>query len=362
MATRDGGSVVVVGLGNIGSQLVQLLARMPVVHKVTLIDHDSYDGSNLFSQNISRTDIGKPKVATVARWLRRLNPNLEVVARPEAVEAVPRGLLRADLILAAVDSKSARLAVNRIAWRLGVRWIDSGVEPTRLLARVTSYVPGCFMAPCMECAMSEDDYATMEQTLPCGKESAPSTRAPAYLGALAASLQAAECEKVLRGQLHTLPAGREVVVSAGHHTHLVTSYRWNPHCRFDHALWDIQRLRCSPGRLSLRRALALNLGNGTPASGWLRVEGHRFVMRHSCTVCGRTAVDLGLSGRVVAPTCMRCAGRPMVVQGFYTCDRIEAAAGEQMPRRTLRSLGFRRGDVFSVAAGEREHHYEIVGQ
>jgi hypothetical protein len=51
----------------------------------------------------------------------------------------------------------------------------------------------------------------------------------------------------------------------------------------------------------------------------------------------------------------------MVVQGFYTSDRIEAAACEQMPRRTLRSLGFRRGDVFSVAVGEREHHYEIVG-
>ncbi len=361
MVTRGRGSVVVVGVGNIGSHLALFLARMPRVRKVTLIDHDSYDESNLFSQNISRAEIGKPKVEAVARRLRRLNPELEVVVQPEAIEAVPRGLLRADLILAAVDSKSARLAVNRVAWRLGVPWIDSGVEPTKLLARVTSYVPG-FDAPCIECAMSEDDYATVEQTLPCGKESAPATRAPAYLGALAASLQAAECEKALRGQLHALPAGREVVVSAGHHTHLVTTYRRNPDCRFDHAVWDIEKLRRSPGRFSIRRALTLNRENGTAASARLRVEGHRFVMRHSCTGCGRTAVDLGLSGRMVAPTCVRCAGRPMVVQGFYTSDRIEAAACEQMPRRTLRSLGFRRGDVFSVAVGEREHHYEIVGQ
>ena len=359
MAAREGGSVVVVGLGNIGSQLAHFLARIPVVHKLTLIDYDSYEESNLVSQNISRSDIGKPKVAAIARRLRRLNPNLEVVAQPEAVEAVPRGLLRADVILAALDSKAARLAVNRIAWRLGVRWIDSGVESTGLLARVTSYVPG-LMAPCIECAMSEHDYANMQQKLPCDRESAPS-RSPAYLGALAASLQAAECEKALRGQLDALPAGGEVVVSAGRHTHLVTTYPRNPHCRFDHAVWDIQSLRCSPGRLSLRRASSLNRGNGTRASGRLRVEGRRFVMRHSCTGCGRSAVGLGLSGRVAAPACRHCAGRPMVVQGFFTCDRLEAATCEQMPRRTLRSLGFRRGDVFSVAVGEREHHYEIVG-
>ncbi len=76
MVTRDGGTVVVVGVGNIGSHLAMFLARMPLVQQVTLVDHDSYDESNLFSQNISRAEIGKPKVEAVARRLRRLNPEL----------------------------------------------------------------------------------------------------------------------------------------------------------------------------------------------------------------------------------------------------------------------------------------------
>ena len=63
MSHEKGIHVIVVGCGAIGSFLVSLLARMPGVTRITLIDPDTYHHSNLRSQNIFPGDVGEPKVA-----------------------------------------------------------------------------------------------------------------------------------------------------------------------------------------------------------------------------------------------------------------------------------------------------------
>ena len=50
-------SIFVVGLGNIGSQVVPLLACMPGLQQVGLVDFDRYDTGNLGSQRL-KTDEG----------------------------------------------------------------------------------------------------------------------------------------------------------------------------------------------------------------------------------------------------------------------------------------------------------------
>ena len=128
-----------IGLGNIGSHLVPHVARMPGIGRVVLIDPDVYGDANRSSQAVGEGDIGRAKAVVQAEVVRRVNPDLAVTRLPHAVEDVPLGCLRGDLILACLDSRATRQYVNEAARSLGVPWIDAGVEPGRWLARVNVY-------------------------------------------------------------------------------------------------------------------------------------------------------------------------------------------------------------------------------
>ena len=357
-------SVVVVGAGgNIGSHLVPHLARMPL-ESVTLIDKDVYEASNLQSQDITPQEVGKRKTAVQARRLKRINPAIQVNAIHDSVERVPLGKLRATVILACLDSRVARQHVNQFAWRLGVPLIDAGVEAGGMLARINVYVPGV-ENPCLECPWDDRDYQALEQLYPCFEFASgiPATNAPSSLGALAASLQAIECLKLLNGQSDLVAVGKQIVLDATHHKHYVTAFRRNPNCRFSgHEVWDIRSLESSVEDLTLAEALCLShQGSGVNGSDTLRIEGKSFVTRLTCPGCGKTRslLRLGCSLRRSHTRCAEC-GRAMITPGF---DALERLSADVVPRsalsRSLRSLGLRRGEVFSVSGDQGESHFEI---
>jgi molybdopterin/thiamine biosynthesis adenylyltransferase len=363
-------TVCLIGLGNIGSPLASLLARLTeLVGKIILIDGDSYDRSNLSSQEIAVRDVGKPKVIATADRLRQINSELEVVPLQRQVEELPRGIFRVDVMLAALDSLRARTFVNEIATRLKLPWVDAGVESDGRLVRVSAYRPSSDAA-CLECSLSEEAYNTMDQVLPCAGDpadpraaEAPSTGAPAYLGALAASLAAAECEHILHGRWDESLAGRELVMSAQHHTHFVTNLGPNPRCRFDHQSWALEKLESRPHDISLKQVLDGRLLAGDRDGGngrvELRVEPHRFVTKTRCDKCRYAGDVLFLSGRTTNTQCSVCRGS-MVPQHFYTLDRLAAdALPDHMLRRSLADVGLQQGDVFSLSAGTLERHFEL---
>jgi molybdopterin/thiamine biosynthesis adenylyltransferase len=361
---RDKNVVVVGAGGNIGSHLVPHLGRMPQVGCVTVIDKDVYEAGNLLTQDITPRDVGKLKALVQARKLRRINPALRVEAIADAVERIPLGRLRADVILSCLDSRIARQHVNQFAWRLGVPLIDAGVEAGGLLARVNVYMAGQD-SPCLECAWDDRDYEALEQTYPC-LGLAPSlarTNAPSSLGALAASLQAIECRKLLSGQTDRAAISKQVLVDAAFHKHYVTAFRRNPCCRFSgHAVWNIQRLNRSVKDLTLAQALELApVGVSKNGSHALRIEGKPFVKRLTCPSCGaaRSLLRLECSLRDGQTKCAKC-GRRMLATGFDLVERLNTSAvSRNVLGRTLGSLGVRAGDVFSVGDGEGELHYEI---
>ena len=362
---RDKNVVIVGAGGNIGSHLVPHIGRMPRVGRVTLIDKDVYEASNLLTQDITPRDVAKLKARVQARRLRRVNPALRVTAIADAVERVPLGRLRADVILSCLDSRIARQHLNQFAWRLGVPLIDAGVEAGGLLARVNVYVAGPD-SPCLECAWDDRDYEALEQTYPCfgPASSVASTNAPSSLGALAASLQAIECQKLLSRQTGCAAISRQVLVDAAFHKHYVTTFRRNPCCRFSsHAVWNIHRLNRSVKDLTLAQALELAtvVGGRNNSSPALRIEGKPFVKRLTCPGCGaaRSLLRLECSLRKGQTKCAKC-GRRMIAAGFDVLERLNTSAvSENVLGRTLGSLGLRSGDVFSVGVGEDELHYEI---
>lgn len=355
-------TVVVVGAGgNIGSHLVPHLARMPEIARLVLVDRETYEARNRWNQDAPLRAVGHGKAATQAERVRRLNPDLRVESHRADVESMPMGQLRGDMILAALDSRRARQALNQAARRLGVPWIDAGVQAEGLLARVTRYEP-TEATPCLECGWDQSDYAALEQSYPCGATLAPAppTAAPSSLGALAASLLALECHKDLSGSGQPLAPGSSLVVDAAHHRHYVTAARRNPNCRLSHhAPWRIEAFA------GIRRPLAALLevgGERLGATPAMRVDGHAFVLELRCTGCGGTRRPWRLTGRLL-PADLRCAacGAVTVPTGWHQAEQmIPTQYPTRLNARALAAFGLRCGDVVSLAANGQEWHFELV--
>ena len=320
-------TATIIGLGNIGSPLVELLVRLQLITRLILIDRDLYAANNRSSQAIATSDVGQPKAIVQAERASRIQPELQVIPIHDSIENVPPGRLRGDVILGCLDSKFARQHVNLLSWRLGVPWIDAGVSANGLLARVNVYLPGEANACCLECAWSDRDYQTLDIPHPCGNDGAP-TNAPAYLGSLAASLQAAECDKLLRGSRSSV--NREILIDLATHQLYETIYRSNPRCRFSHHTWSAEPL---DARLSVAEALEL-------AGGSLQIEGKSFSTRLRCR-CGELKPVFCLTGRVSEAdrSCPRC-GEKMQYTGFDSVARITKPMSQP-----LTSIGLTPGDI-----------------
>jgi len=356
--------VTVIGLGNIGAAVIPHVARMSMVARVTVIDPDDYEETNLWSQDILPCEVGRPKAVVQARRLRRINPSIQAQAIVDGVENVPLGMLRSDVILGCLHSKAPRRVVNQAAWRLGIPWVDAGVNAADgLLARVTVYVPGDDV-PCLECAWDSGDYERLQLLHPCGggrAEVAP-TNATSSLGALAAALQAIECRKLLVGDWDHVAAGRQVMIDAQSHVQCVTSLRRRAGCRFDHETWRIGTAEVNPSDITLDQVLeraSRRLGGGPVRVG---LEGRPFVRQLQCVACGKARATLRLADRLrpKEATCAECGGRTVPV-GFETTDWIgRHAVDRRFLRWPLSRIGVQRGDVLTFrGASGRVTHEEI---
>lgn len=348
-----GVTLVVVGLGNIGSQVAPLIAAHPLVRRVVLVDSDRYEISNLGGQRIRPQHVGQSKAVVQARYLRALRPSLEVTPLVDDVAHVPMGRLRGELVLGCVDSVAARIKINQIACRLGIAWLDAGVEPRGHLVRVEGYLPG-LENPCFECGLGDADYRLLGSRQPCqgAVQSTEPTHAPASLGALAAALLAEECGKVLGKNHGSALLSRQIIMSTEAHTQLLNVLRRNPQCRFDHATWSVRRI---PG-LGIGLTLGKTLERLRAVAGGdlsMAVAGTPFALCVRCLGCGSKHAGLHVVGRL-APgrlVCRRCQ-RGMAVSGLDLMPRVHLGLPEKLLSLPLSRVGFKVGDVLEVTGVE----------
>jgi molybdopterin/thiamine biosynthesis adenylyltransferase len=106
--------VVLIGCGGIGSPALQYLAGAGV-GRLTLVDDDTIDASNLQRQTIfCEADIGRLKAEAAADWVKRFDGALEVrasVGRVGAGNLAPL-LKDATLVLDGCDNFATRLVVS----------------------------------------------------------------------------------------------------------------------------------------------------------------------------------------------------------------------------------------------------------
>jgi len=192
--------VLIVGAGGLGAPAALYLAAAGV-GVIGLIDPDAVSLSNLQRQVLYATmDTGEVKVEAAARRLSALNPNVDVVPLPIAIDADnARSVIhRFDLVLDGTDDFAVRFAVNAACVHEG-RPLVSGA-----IGRWTGQVGVFGKKPCYRCLVPE---------IPPDAETCQGVGVVGALAGVIGSMMALEAVKLITGAGETL-AGRLMIYDA----------------------------------------------------------------------------------------------------------------------------------------------------
>jgi len=156
--------VVVVGVGG-ASGLIEDLTRCSV-GKITAIDFDRVDASNLCTQGYNIKDVGQLKVHALGERLKSINPKIDFIPingdflkmTEDEIEEV---MADADILLFMTDDFYAQARGNLVALRLKIPALFAIVYEKARCAEITFTIPGKTTA-CHRCATSSR-YAAYEQ-------------------------------------------------------------------------------------------------------------------------------------------------------------------------------------------------------
>lgn len=146
-------SVLISRVGGLGGMVAYELAAAGV-GKLVLAHAGNLKPSDLNRQLLQRHDrLGKPRIETIVKRLRQLNPRLEIVAVPENVsdDNAAKLVAQADVIVDAAPLFEERFALNRAAVAARKPMVECAMFSME--AHVTTILPG--RTPCLECFVPE---------------------------------------------------------------------------------------------------------------------------------------------------------------------------------------------------------------
>lgn len=121
-------SVIVFGIGGVGSYAVEGLARAGI-GSLTIVDNDDIDITNINRQLPAlHSTVGRSKVAVMAERIKDINPGCEVKARecfflPETADSFD--FTEYDYVVDAIDTVTGKIAIIEKAHREGTPVISS---------------------------------------------------------------------------------------------------------------------------------------------------------------------------------------------------------------------------------------------
>jgi adenylyltransferase/sulfurtransferase len=299
--------VLVVGAGALGNEIVKNLALLGVGH-ILIADFDTIETSNLSRSVLFReTDTAKPKAEVAAETARAIYPEGHIDwFHGDAIYELGLGVFRwADVVIAGLDNREARLHVNRACYRVSRPFVDGATEILRGVVRV-------FLPPdsaCFECTMSAADWKALDERRGCAgmrAEGIAAVRMPTT--AVTASIIAAlQCQELLK-ILHGLPSlGGEGLVFDGMMNDLYrVVYSRDEACNSHEAFNEIIPLNASVKTTTAESLLGLarkRLGENVVLE--LR---HEILCSLHCVGCGTTeevwqALGSVRESRAVCPGC-----------------------------------------------------------
>ncbi|WP_319380191.1 molybdopterin-synthase adenylyltransferase MoeB [Thiomicrorhabdus sp.] len=210
---------VIFGLGGLGSPASLYLAAAGI-GKLTLVDFDEVDDSNLQRQIVHReTNIGQAKVASAQSNLAQLNRFIEIEAiNTRADEQQIQKLVeQADVVLDCTDNFASRFALNR-ACRMKQVPLVSGAA-IRWEGQLSTYDFRKPDGPCYQCLYPNDG----SQELTCSQNGVLSP-----VVGMVGSIQAIEAIKALL-DLPTLH-GKLMIIDAYSMMIRTLNLKADPHC------------------------------------------------------------------------------------------------------------------------------------
>ena len=349
--------VLVIGAGALGNEILKNLALLGFAN-IVIVDLDSIEASNLSRSILYRaSDIGRPKADVAADAVRNIFP--EAQAHPitaNVVHGLGLGLFGwADVVLAGLDNREARLWINRACWKMNKPWIDGAIEGINGVARL--FMPG--KPPCYECTLGETDWAILNKRMSCNllaleSDTEGKVATTPTISSIIAGLQVQEAVKLLHG----LPvlAGQGFIFEGLNHTSYKVEYTENSDCMSHYTFQDVARLEESSHALTLAQLLdraRRELGADDVVLEFSRDIIHKL----ACPGCGAEEQLFAAAGTVpyARGKCVACGQMRAVITAH------SYSGTEEFGQRTLDQLGLPLFDVFTARSAEREIAYLVAG-
>jgi ubiquitin-like modifier-activating enzyme 5 len=154
-------SVVIVGVGGVGSVAAEMLARCGI-GKLILVDYDKVEMANMNRLFFRPEHVGMFKTDAATKVIHEINPDVATESHSYNLTQLENfahfctvlktGSLNGgpvDLILGCVDNFGARISINVACCELGMPWFESGVSEDAMGGHIQFIVPGA--TACFEC-------------------------------------------------------------------------------------------------------------------------------------------------------------------------------------------------------------------
>jgi molybdopterin/thiamine biosynthesis adenylyltransferase len=350
-------NILVVGAGALGNEILKNLTLLGF-RNVVVIDSDRIEESNLSRTILFRPeDVGRPKAQVAADACNAIGSNASVRAiHANILSQVGVGIFGwADVILAGLDNREARLWINACAWKMNRPWIDGAIEGINGVARV--FLPA--KPPCYECTLGETDWAILEKRLSCNlltRDEMLEGKTPTTptIASIIGGIQVQEAVKLLHG----LPvlAGRGLVFEGLRHSSYITSYTENPDCM---SHFTFRQQVEFPGRSATTTLKELHdFAKQTLDTAEVNLEFSRDIIHQlACPRCG-TKQDVFAPIGTISAAEGRCPNdgvmREVVAVHKFT-------GSESFRDRTLTEIGLPSFDLFVARSKDRELSLLISG-
>ncbi|MEH2161556.1 MAG: ThiF family adenylyltransferase [Nostoc sp.] len=205
--------VLVAGSGALGNEVLKNLALLGIGN-ITLIDFDTVSITNLTRSVLFReSDVGLPKVEVARQRALEINPEIAIQAIHGDLEFdLGIGDVREhDLIIGCLDSVNARWAINQLAYRAGIPWINGGIG---VAEGEVSFFDPTTDAACYECSISSQMWQRRNQRYSCQgmKRNIPESAMPttATIASIVGAMQVQQTLLHLHGKTGLLNPGEKV--------------------------------------------------------------------------------------------------------------------------------------------------------
>lgn len=322
--------ILVVGAGALGNEILKNLALLGIGN-IFIADMDIIENSNLSRSVLFREeDNGKKKSETAAKAVKQIFPDINVQwFHGDIICDLGMGVYDwADVVIAGLDNREARLSVNRNCWKTNTPWIDGAIEQLNGIVRV-------FVPPnnaCYECTLSEVDWKIIKARKACGGLSrdemllgkVPTTPTSS---SVIAGIQCQEAVKLLHG-LEILESKAYIFNGLTHDSYVI-NYQTLDNCNSHETYEQIRNLnRCASTTTIKELIQEIQKELGLESILEFSRYNSDIIESFTCPYCKETKTYFGPLGKTseqeaACPTC----GNERTPNTFHSLDGNETFAG-----------------------------------